>query len=106
MRKLKKVTNFSNLSWFSITDKKITQQIKLSTFVIFQDKGSILKQKQWEENFDKQQKIQEEYERKKEEKLKLIELEQRRLREEDYQNLNDEISSQLKELDIKTTTKN
>lgn len=45
LRKLKKVTNFSNLSWFSITNKKITQQIKLSTFVIFQDKGSILKQK-------------------------------------------------------------
>ena len=64
------------------------------------------KLKQWEENFDKQQKIQEEYERKKEEKLKQIELEQRRLREEGYQNLNDEISSQLKELDIKTTTKN
>ena len=64
------------------------------------------KLKQWEENFDKQQKIQEEYERKKEERLKQIELEQRRLREEGYQNLNDEISSQLKELDIKTTTKN
>ena len=64
------------------------------------------KLRQWEENFDKQQKIQEEYERKKEEKLKQIELEQRRLREEDYRNLNDEISSQLKELDVKNTTKN
>ena len=64
------------------------------------------KLKQWEENFDKQQKIQEEYERKKEERLKQIELEQRRLREDGYQNLNDEISRQLKELDIKTTTKN
>ena len=64
------------------------------------------KLKQWEENFDKQQKIQEEYERKKEERLKQIELEQRRLREEGYQNLNDEISRQLKEFDIKTTTKN
>ena len=64
------------------------------------------KLRQWEENFDKQQKIQEEYERKKEERLKQVELEQRRLREEGYQNLNDEISSQLKELDVKITTKN
>ena len=60
----------------------------------------------WEENFDKQQKIQEEYERKKEERLKQVELEKRRLREEGYQNLSDEISSQLKELDVKSTTKN
>ena len=64
------------------------------------------KLKKWEENFDKQQKIQEEYERKKEEKLKQIELEQRKLREEGYQGLNDEFSSKLKELDIKRTTKN
>ena len=64
------------------------------------------KLRQWEENFDKQQKIQEEYEKKKEERLKQVELEQRRLREEGYQNLNDEISSQLKDLDIKSTTKN
>ena len=64
------------------------------------------KLRQWEENFDRQQKIQEEYERKKEEKLKQIELEQRKLREEGYQSLNDEFSSKLKELDVKRTTKN
>ena len=64
------------------------------------------KLKQWEENFDKQKQIEEDYERKKEERLKQIELEQRKLRDQDYQNLSDEISTQLKDLDIKSTTKN
>ena len=64
------------------------------------------KLKQWEENFDKQKQIEEDYERKKEERLKQIELQQRKLRDQDYQNLSDEISTQLKDLDIKSTTKN
>ena len=33
-------------------------------------------------------------------------MQQRKLREEDYQNLNDEFSNKLQELDIKITTKN
>jgi len=42
----------------------------------------------------------------KEEKLKQLDLQQRKLRDQDYQNLSDEISTQLKDLDIKSTTKN
>ena len=64
------------------------------------------KLKQWEENFDKQKQIEEDYERKKEERLKQIELEQRKLRDQDYQNLSEEISTRLENLDIKSTTKN
>ena len=45
-------------------------------------------------------------ERLKEEKLRQLDLQQRKLRDQDYQNLSDEISTQLKELDIKSTTKN
>ena len=40
------------------------------------------------------------------EKLKQLDLQQRKLRDQDYQNLSDEISTQLKDLDIKSTTKN
>ena len=40
------------------------------------------------------------------EKLKELELNQRRLKDQDYQTLSDEISNQLKDLDIKSTTKN
>ena len=47
-----------------------------------------------------------EKERLKEEKLKQLDLQQRKLRDQDYQNLSDEISTQLKDLDIKSTTKN
>mgnify|MGYP005746169891 FL=1 len=64
------------------------------------------KLKEWEEKFDREQKIKEDQERLKEEKLKQLDLQQRKLREQDYQNLSDEISTQLKDLDIKSTTKN
>ena len=64
------------------------------------------KLKEWEEKFDREQKIKEDQERLKEEKLKQIDLQQRKLRDQDYQNLSDEISTQLKDLDIKSTTKN
>ena len=36
----------------------------------------------------------------------MLELQQRRVKEEGYQNLSDEISNKLNELDIKSTTKN
>ena len=64
------------------------------------------KLKEWEEKFDREQKIKEDQERLKEEKLKELDLQQRKLRDQDYQNLSDEISTQLKDLDIKSTTKN
>ncbi len=64
------------------------------------------KLKEWEDKFDREQKIQEDQERLKEEKLKQLELQKRRLREQDYQDLSDEISTQLKDLDIKSTSKN
>ena len=64
------------------------------------------KLREWEEKFDREQKIKEDQERLKEEKLKQIDLQQRKLRDQDYQNLSDEISTQLKDLDIKSTTKN
>ena len=64
------------------------------------------KLKEWEEKFDREQKIKEEQEKIKEEKLKELELNQRRLKDQDYQTLSDEISNQLKDLDIKSTTKN
>ena len=35
-----------------------------------------------------------------------LELQQRRLRDQDYKNLSDDISNQLKDLDIKSTSKN
>ena len=64
------------------------------------------KLKEWEEKFDREQKIKEDQERLKEEKLKQLDLQQRKIRDQDYQNLSDEISTQLKDLDIKSTTKN
>ena len=64
------------------------------------------KLREWEEKFDREQKIKEDQERMKEEKLKQLDLQQRKLKDQDYQNLGDEISTQLKDLDIKSTTKN
>ena len=61
--------------------------------------------KEWEEKFDRAQKIKEEQDRLKEEKLNHFDLQQRKLRDQDYQNLSDDISTQLKDLDIKSTTK-
>ena len=62
--------------------------------------------REWEDKFDREQKIKDDQERLKEEKLKQLELQQKRLRDQDYQKLSDEISTQLKDLDIKNTTKN
>ena len=62
--------------------------------------------REWEANFDKEQKIKENLEKIKEEKLKMLEMQQRRAKEEGYQNLSDDISNKLNDLDIKSTTKN
>ena len=65
-----------------------------------------LKIKEWEEKFDKEQKLKEEEDRLRDEKLRLRELERERLAETEGNKVKEELSSRLKALDIDKTTKN
>ena len=66
-----------------------------------------LKIKEWEEKFDKEQKLMEEKERIKEEKLRLRDLEYQRSKNlDDYDTVKEELASKLESFDINKNSNN
>ena len=66
-----------------------------------------IKVKEWEEKFDREQKLMEEKERMKEEKLRLRDLEYQRSKNlDDYDKVKDELTSKLESFDINKNSNN
>jgi len=65
-----------------------------------------IKIKEWEEKFDRDQKLKEEKEKIKEERLKLKELEDQRLKETEDQKIKEELASKLQSFDVDQNRKN
>ena len=65
-----------------------------------------LKIKEWEEKFDKEQKLMEEEEKLKDERLRQRELNEIRRKEMEEQEIKEQLSSRLTTLDLEKTRKN
>ena len=62
--------------------------------------------KEWEEKFDKNEKLEEEKEQLKIQKLLYKEQEQQRLKEQEDRTINQELTSRLENFDVKQTKNN
>jgi len=65
-----------------------------------------IKIKEWEEKFDREQKLNEEKEKLKEERLKLKELEDQRLKIIEDQKIKEELTTKLQSFDVDQNRKN